>query len=173
MIFFHPLATCTLTAGFFLFFFCIAYSRELVSNNPPFFFSCHHFLFSLLPVHDFFSSPFFVVVVVVAHFCLFVNACAVSVLGFGAKVLFTHVAAIQCFPPRCIFQSSGAVWKSRWPSVLTVLMSLTVSVDVKQHWTVLRHWSQFVPNMSTDIRRHEPLLHHHQFYFFPWSVPIP
>ena len=28
-------------------------------------------------------------------------------------------------------------------------MSLTVSVDVKQHWTMLRHWSQFVPNMST------------------------
>ena len=29
-------------------------------------------------------------------------------------------------------------------------MSLTVSVDVKQHWTMLRHWSQFVPNMSTQ-----------------------
>ena len=29
-------------------------------------------------------------------------------------------------------------------------MSLTVSVDVKQHWTMLRHWSQFVPNMSTE-----------------------
>ena len=35
---------------------------------------------------------------------------------------------------------------------LPSLMSLTVSVDVKQHWTVLRHWSQFVPNTST--RRH-------------------
>ena len=44
---------------------------------------------------------------------------------------------------------------------LSVLMSLTVSVDVKQHWTMLRHWSQFVPNMSTDIRGHEAL-HHHQ-----------
>ena len=40
----------------------------------------------------------------------------------------------------------------------SVLMSLTVSVDVKQHWTVLR--SQFVPNMSTDIRGHEALFHH-------------
>ena len=39
-------------------------------------------------------------------------------------------------------------------------MSLTVSVDVKQHWTVLRHSSQYVPNMSTDIRGHEALLHH-------------
>jgi len=35
---------------------------------------------------------------------------------------------------------------------LSVLMSLTVSVDVKQHRTMLRHWSQFVPNTSTDIR---------------------
>ena len=39
-------------------------------------------------------------------------------------------------------------------------MSLTVSVDVKQHWTMLRHGSQFVPNMSIDIRRHEAPLHH-------------
>ena len=45
---------------------------------------------------------------------------------------------------------------------LPVLMSLTVSVDVKQHWTMLRHWSQFVPNMSTDIRGHEALHHHHR-----------
>ena len=46
---------------------------------------------------------------------------------------------------------------------LSVLTSLTVSVDVKQHRTVLRHWSQFVPNVSTDIRGHEAL--HHQG---PW-----
>ena len=38
---------------------------------------------------------------------------------------------------------------------LSVLMSLTVSVDVKQHRTMLRHWSQFVPNMSTDIRGYD------------------
>ena len=44
---------------------------------------------------------------------------------------------------------------------LSVLMSLTVSVDVKQYRTMLRHWSQFVPNLSTDIRGHEAL-HHHQ-----------
>ena len=30
---------------------------------------------------------------------------------------------------------------------LSALMSLTVSVDVKQHWTMLRHRSQFVSNM--------------------------
>ena len=34
---------------------------------------------------------------------------------------------------------------------LSVLMSLLVSVDVKNYCTVLRHWSQLVPNMSTDI----------------------
>ena len=43
---------------------------------------------------------------------------------------------------------------------LSVLMNLTVSVDVKQHWTVLRHWSQFVSNMSSDIRGHKALHHH-------------
>ena len=35
---------------------------------------------------------------------------------------------------------------------LSVLTSLLVSVDVKIYCTVLRHWSQLVPNMSTDIR---------------------
>ena len=37
---------------------------------------------------------------------------------------------------------------------LSVLMSLMVSVDLKQHWTMLTHWSQFVPNILTDIRGH-------------------
>ena len=34
---------------------------------------------------------------------------------------------------------------------LSVLTSLLVSVDVKIYCTVLRHWSQLAPNMSTDI----------------------
>ena len=34
---------------------------------------------------------------------------------------------------------------------LSVLTSLLVSVDVKIYCTVLWHWSQLVPNMSTDI----------------------
>ena len=37
---------------------------------------------------------------------------------------------------------------------LSVLMSLLVSVDVKLYWTMLTHWSQLVPNMSTDIQGH-------------------
>ena len=37
---------------------------------------------------------------------------------------------------------------------LSVLTSLLVSVDIKSYWTVLRHWSQLVPNMSTDIWGH-------------------
>ena len=40
-------------------------------------------------------------------------------------------------------------------------MSLVVSVDVKQLLTMLRHWSQFVTNMSTNIRGYEALHHHH------------
>ena len=44
---------------------------------------------------------------------------------------------------------------------LPVLMSLTVPVYVKQHCTMLRHWSQFLLNMSTDTRGHEALHHHH------------
>ena len=32
-----------------------------------------------------------------------------------------------------------------------VLTSLLVSVDVNSYRTVLRHWSQPAPNMSTDI----------------------
>ena len=51
---------------------------------------------------------------------------------------------------------------------LPVLTSLTVSVDVTQHWTMLRHWSQFVPNMSTDIRGHWALHHHHHH----WSLAL-
>ena len=35
--------------------------------------------------------------------------------------------------------------------VLSVLTSLLVSVDVKIYCTMLRHWSQLVPNMSHDI----------------------
>ena len=34
---------------------------------------------------------------------------------------------------------------------LSVLTSLLVSVDVKIYCTVLRHWSQLGPDMSTDI----------------------
>ena len=34
---------------------------------------------------------------------------------------------------------------------LSVLTSLMVPVCVKRHRTMLTHWSQFVPNMSTDI----------------------
>ena len=29
---------------------------------------------------------------------------------------------------------------------------------------MLRHWSQFVPNMSTDIRGHEALHHRHHYH---------
>ena len=37
---------------------------------------------------------------------------------------------------------------------------------------MLRHWSQFVPNMSTDFRGHEALLHH-QLLPLSLSLPLP
>ena len=40
----------------------------------------------------------------------------------------------------------------------SVLTSLLVSVDVKLYWAMLRHWSQLVPNMSTDIWGHQATL---------------
>ena len=45
---------------------------------------------------------------------------------------------------------------------LSVLTRLMVSVDVKQHSTMLTHWPQIVPNMSADIPGHEALLYLHQ-----------
>ena len=36
---------------------------------------------------------------------------------------------------------------------LPILISLMVSVDVNQHWTMHTHWSQFVPNISTQHPR--------------------
>ena len=50
---------------------------------------------------------------------------------------------------------------------LPVLLSLTVSVDVKQHWTMLRHWSQFVPNMSA---RHPRTLSSTSSSLFPGAL---
>ena len=63
--------------------------------------------------------------------------------------------------------SSGS-WVSQTPDIivqelcescggrpgLSVLTSLLASVDVKIFLTVLRHWSQLVPNKSADIRGH-------------------
>ena len=37
---------------------------------------------------------------------------------------------------------------------LSVLTSLLVFVDVKLYWTMLTHWFQLVPDMSTDIPGH-------------------
>ena len=45
---------------------------------------------------------------------------------------------------------------------LSVLTNLLVFVDVKNYWAVLRHWSQLVPNMSTDIWGHYASIHHHR-----------
>ena len=52
--------------------------------------------------------------------------------------------------------SSGAVWEtSRWPSwAVRPNEPSGFRGRVKLYWTMLRHWSQLVPNMSTDIWGH-------------------
>ena len=86
-----------------------------------------------------------------------------SIPTFTDKTKTKNERSLQCF---CfVFIRVQELCESRGGRPgLSVLMSLTVSVDVKQHWTVHRHWSQFVPNMSTDIRGHEALHHHTMFW---------
>ena len=57
---------------------------------------------------------------------------------------------VQDFVPHSC-QSSGAVWKSRWPSWAFRPNDSSLTV-LKQHWTVLTHWSQLVPN--NYVNRH-------------------
>ena len=71
--------------------------------------------------------------------------------GFTERFATTNM--ISSFRRSC-HSSGAAVWESRWPSWLSVLTSHLVSVDVKLYWTMLRHWSQLVPNMSTDTTYH-------------------
>ena len=56
---------------------------------------------------------------------------------------------------------------------LSVLTSLMVSVDVKQHWTMHTHWSQFVPNMSTRHPRTLSSLHYHRHTCLPKGYFVP
>ena len=59
------------------------------------------------------------------------------------------------YPPVVSYHSSGAVWESRWTSwAVRPNEPSGFQVDVKIYCTVLRHWSQLVPNMSHDIWGH-------------------
>ena len=54
---------------------------------------------------------------------------------------------------------------------LSVLTSLMFSVHVKLYWTMLRYWSQLVPNMSADMfSLLLPLLSHSFFYMYMLSL---
>ena len=71
------------------------------------------------------------------------------------------------------FQSAGAVWKSRWPSWAfrpNEPYGFCGRKATLNH--AYRHWSQFVPNMSTDIRGHEALRHHRSFQEFSMGLII-
>ena len=66
--------------------------------------------------------------------------------------MYRRHRAVLCKPRLwCCHHSSGAVWESSGRPGLSVLTSLLASVDVKIYWTVLRHWSQLVPNMSLHL----------------------
>ena len=54
-------------------------------------------------------------------------------------------------------QSSGAVWKLRWPYWA---FRPNEPYGFCGRKATLRHWSQFGHNMSTDVRGHEALHHH-------------
>ena len=80
--------------------------------------------------------------------------------------LFAGAISRQCFRLRLLAHISDSPSEQRPYIVqelcenrgsrpgLSVLTSLLASVDVKLYWTVLRHWSQLVPNMSADIWGH-------------------
>ena len=100
-------------------------------------------------------AAFFVIVTVAGELC--------KLARVTGPEFPLHFSPVRCFLPatgRC----RAAVQKTLLYIVqelcesrggrpgMSVLTSLLVSVDVKLYWTMLRHWSQLVPNMSTDIR---------------------
>ena len=118
----------------FYFIFITAYTDECVFPNSLYAWVC--FPYGPMRVSTFSLTAY-------TYECIFPNGLHMSAFGMAG------------FRVQELCESRGG------RPALSVLMSLTVSVDVKQHWTMLRHWSQFVPNMSTDIRGHEALHHHH------------
>ena len=87
----------------------------------------------------------------------------------GATVRHTHYAQMVQLKSYIVVALCWPTWYLKEPALskrvivqelcesrggrpgLSVLTSLLVSVDVKIYCTVLRHWSQLVPNMSHDI----------------------
>ena len=69
---------------------------------------------------------------------LFVCVCECNRL-WCFKLLFVPLILRGCKTRlETVYQSSGAVWKSRWPSWAPVPNKPTVSVDVKQHFNNLK-----------------------------------
>jgi len=58
--------------------------------------------------------------------------------------------------------SSGAVWTSRWLSWAFHTNEPYGFCGCEATLNPVRQWSQFVPNLSSDIRGHEALHHHHR-----------
>ena len=74
------------------------------------------------------------------------------------------------------------MWKSWWPSWAPRPNEPQFLCNVKQHWTMHTHWSQFVPNMSTrhprtlsstsSFKRHQSLGAVWQSRWTSWA-PVP
>ena len=87
------------------------------------------------------------------HTCISLRVQSLSETGkMTTKSCWPMHKAATCWFCLCIVQELCESRGGR-PG-LSVLTSLLVSVDVKNYWTVLRHWSQLVPNMSDDIWGH-------------------
>ena len=73
--------------------------------------------------------------------------------GVGPCVKYNHARPYKCkvVSTSCRFIVQELCESRGGRPGLSVLTSLLVSVDVKIYCTVLRHWSQLVPNMSHDI----------------------
>ena len=85
----------------------------------------------------------------VCKFLLGLKAVWLETCLFYPLYVFIHFCCcIFCIIVQQLCESRGG------PPGLSVLTTLLVSVDVKLYWTMLRHWSQLVPNMSTNIWGH-------------------
>ena len=91
------------------------------------------------------------------------SVCVLRVISSVHTVNLTHTChggillsmCLKCYQwcIRCQSLFRSCVSRGGRPG-LSVLTSLLVSVDINLYWTMLWHWSQLVPNMSTDIWGH-------------------
>ena len=113
-----------------------AKNADIVTNLPS---VCTSMLFKICP---FWYSAKKIYIVPTLQSGL---VCCVKLVLSGTLLIKGLSALVWCIIVQELCESRGG------RPGLSVLTSLLVSVDVKIYCTVLRHWSQLVPNMSHDI----------------------